>query len=288
MNQKRDALHRLIFAAASITLASSAISAQTNQGQIAGDVFDTTGAAVAGATITAKNEATGSVYNATSSSSGSYRFPSIELGRYTVTVTAQGFSQKVNTGVEVRVQTVTSFDVHLSAGSTNETVTVDADVPAVETQSSDAGGTATDQQIIELPLALGGVGAMRSPEAFVFLIPGTVGPGSGNSNNGIFISKVGGGQNFGNEVLLDGASQTRSENGSSFDEEALSVEAISEFKVTTSTPAAEFGRTSGGIENFVTKAGTNNYHGSVFGIFRNEFLDANDWFANGRKAYYNS
>src|SRR6185503_933557 len=128
------------------------------------------------------------------------------------------------------------------------------------------------------PLALGGVGAMRAPEAFVFLIPGTAGPGTGNSPNGIFISKVGGGQNFSNEVLLDGASQTRSENGSSFDEEALSVEAISEFKVTTSTPSAEFGRTSGGIENFVTKSGTNTVHGSVFGIFRNEFLDANDWF----------
>ncbi|MGI4827085.1 MAG: carboxypeptidase regulatory-like domain-containing protein, partial [Janthinobacterium lividum] len=288
MSYRRDTLHKLLLATASITLATSAVSAQSNQGQIAGDVLDTSGAVIAGAKITAKNEATGSVYNATSTSSGSYRFPSIELGRYTLTVAAPGFSQQVNTGVEVRVQTVTSFDLHLAAGSTNETVTVDADVPAVETQTSEAGGTVTDQQIIELPLALGGVGAMRSPESFVFLIPGTAGPGTGNSNNGIFISKIGGGQNFGNEVLLDGASQTRSENGSSFDEEALSVEAISEFKVTTSTPSAEFGRTTGGIENFVTKTGTNKYHGSVFGIFRNEFLDANDWFANGRKAYYNS
>ena len=83
--------------------------------------------------------------------------------------------------------------------------------------------------------------------------------------------------------LLDGASQTRSENGSSFDEEAPSGEAISEFKVTTSTPSAEFGRTSGGIENFVTKQGTNKYHGTVFDIFRNEDLNANSWFNNGFK-----
>ena len=129
---------------------------------------------------------------------------------------------------------------------------------------------------------------MRSPESFVFLIPGTAGPGTGNSVNGVFLSKVGGGQNFGNEVLLDGASQTRSENGSSFDEEAPSVEAISEFKVTTSVPAAEFGRTTGGIENFVIKSGTNAFHGTAFGIFQNEFLNANDWFNNGRKAYYQS
>ena len=263
--------------------------AQTNQGQIAGNVLDATGAAVPNAHITAKSESTGSVYDATSTSSGAYRFPSIELGRYTITVNAPGFRQEVATGVEVRVETTSSFDVKLQAGGNTETVTVDANAPTVEADSSDVGGTVTNQQIIELPLSLSaGVGNLRSAESFVFLIPGTVGPGSANNSNGVFVSKIGGGQNFGNEVLLDGASQTRSENGSSFDEEAPSVEAISEFKVTTSTPAAEFGRTTGGIENFVTKSGTNTYHGSLYGLFRNEFLDANDWFANGRKAYYNS
>ena len=262
--------------------------AQTNQGQIAGNVADASGAAVAGASVSAKSVESGSVYTTRSTSAGSYRFPSIQLGSYTVTTTFTGFKQAINTGVLVRVGTVTSLEISLQPGGVTDTVTVDSDAPVVETQSSDVGGVVTDRQIIELPLALGGVGAMRSPEAFAFLIPGTVGPGSGNSNNGIFISKLGGGQNFGNEVLLDGASQTRSENGSSFDEEALSVEAISEFKVTTSTPAAEFGHTSGGILNFATKSGSDHFHGSLFGIFRNEALDANDWFLNGRKAYFNS
>lgn len=260
--------------------------AQTNQGQIAGNVLDSSGAAVPNATIVAKGEQTGTTYTAKSTSSGNYRFASIQLGRYTLTTTAAGFKVVISTGIEVQVGTTTSIDITVPAGGVTDTVTVSADAPTVETQTSEVGGNVNSRQIIELPLALGGVGAMRSPEAFVFLIPGTAGPGTGNSNNGVFISKIGGGQNFGNEVLLDGASQTRSENGSSFDEEAPSVEAISEFRVTTSTPAAEFGRTSGGIENFVTKGGTNNLHGSVFGIFRNEALDANDWFANGRKAYY--
>ena len=262
--------------------------AQTNQGQIAGNVVDSTGAVVPNANIVAKSEANGSVYNAVSTSAGSYRFPSIQLGRYTITATAPGFKASESTGVEVRVGTVSSLDITLSTGGNTETVTVAANAPAIETESSEIGGTVNSRQIIELPLALGGVGAMRSPESFVFLIPGTAGPGTGNSVNGVFISKVGGGQNFGNEVLLDGASQTRSENGSSFDEEAPSVEAISEFKVTTSVPAAEFGRTTGGIENFVIKSGTNAYHGTAFGIFQNEFLNANDWFNNGRKAYYQS
>lgn len=261
---------------------------QTNQGVIAGNVLDGSGAAVPNAVITAKSEETGSKYETKSTTAGSYRFASIQLGHYTITATAAGFKPSVRTGVEVRVGTVTSLDINVTIGAANETVTVAADAPQVETQSSDVGGTVTTKQIIELPLALGGVGALRSPEAFVFLIPGTAGPGTGNSPNGIFISKIGGGQNFGNEVLLDGASQTRSENGSSFDEEAPSVEAISEFKVTTNTPTAEFGRTSGGIENFVTKGGTNRYHGTVFDIFRNEALNANTWFNNGFKSFYQS
>ena len=262
--------------------------AQTNEGVIAGNVLDSSGAAVAGAHITAKGEQTGTVYNAVSTGVGSYRFPSIQLGRYTLTTTAPGFKSTVNTGVEVRVGTTTAFDVTVSAGGATETVTVESNAPSVETESSEVGGTVTTKQIVELPLALGGVGAMRSPEAFVFLVPGTTGPGSANSKDGIFINKLGGGQNFGNEILLDGASVIRTENGSSFDETAPSVEAISEFKVTTSTPAAEFGRTTGGIENFVTKGGGNSFHGTAFEIFRNEDLNANDWFRNGRKVYYQS
>jgi hypothetical protein len=285
---KFQAMFRTLAGILLLVLAVGLSYGQTDQGQIAGNVTDNTGASIPGVAITATRTETGTVYTAKSTSDGSYRFPSIQIGSYTVKATSPNFKQAVDTGVLVRVGTVTSLTISLTPGGATETVTVLSNAPTVETQSSDVGGIVTDRQIIELPLALGGVGAMRSPEAFAFLIPGTVGPGSGNNNNGIFISKIGGGQNFGNEILLDGASQTRSENGSSFDEEALSVEAISEFKVTTSTPAAEFGHTSGGIENFVTKSGTTSYHGSVFGIFRNEALDANDWFNNGRKAYYKS
>ena len=281
-------IRRMLSTLTLMFLVATLAQAQTNEGQLAGSVLDNTGAAISNATITAKNETSGSIYKAQTTSAGTFRFPSIALGRYTVTTEASGFKQVINTAVEVRVGTTTPLDIHMAPGGSTETVTVESNAPVVETESSDVGGTVTDRQIVDLPLALGGVGAMRAPESFVFLIPGTAGPGTGNSNNGIFISKIGGGQNFGNEVLLDGASQTRSENGSSFDEEALSVEAISEFKVTTSTPAAEFSRTSGGIENFVTKSGSNDFHGSLFGIFRNEAFNANDWFNNGKKAYWNS
>src|SRR4029453_14618046 len=95
-----------------------------------------------------------------------------------------------------------------------------------------------------------------------------------------FESKISGGQNYATEVLLDGASTTRSENGSSFDETAPSVEALGELKVITSTLPAEYGRTTGGIESFSTKSGTNSYHGDIYEIFRNEDLDANVWGLN--------
>ncbi len=274
-------LHRISSFASVVLLLCATASAQSVRGVLAGTVSDPSGAVIGGATIEAKNHDTGVVSTAVSTSVGTYRFPELPLGTYDVTVSASGFKGSVLTGVVVEIQNVTSLDITLQVGGKAESVTVDASAPRVETESSDVGGVVSDRQVIDLPLALGGVGALRSPEAFEFLLPGTTGPGTGNSNNGIFISKIAGGQNFANEVLIDGASQTRSENGSSFDEEAPSVEALQEFKITTALPQAEYGRTTGGIENFVTKSGTNSFHGTAYDIFRNEDLDANTWFNNG-------
>ncbi len=267
-----------------LCFADVATRAQSVRGSLAGNVTDPSGALIAGAQITATNSTSGATSVTVSTSAGSYRFPELPLGSYNVTATAKGFSSQVQQGVPVTVGSVSALNLTLQPGGAETTVKVDASAPTVETESSDVGGTVEARQIVQLPLALGGVGALRSPEAFEFLLPGTTGPGTANSNNGIFLSKISGGQEYGNEVLLDGASQTRSENGSSFDEEAPSVEALQEFKITTAIPEAEYGRTTGGIENFVTKSGSNSYHGTVFDIFRNEAMDANTWFNNGNRA----
>jgi len=260
--------------------------AQTVRGGLAGTVTDSSGAVIAGANVQAKNQKTGDVSSVVSTSVGAYRFPELPLGSYDIMASAPGFKNSVFTGVLVQIQQITALDITLQPGGTSDTVTVSANAPTIQTESSDLGGIVSAKQIVELPLALGGVGALRSPEAFEFLLPGTTGPGTANSNNGIFLSKIAGGQNYGNEVLIDGASQQRSENGSSFDEEAPSVEALQEFKITTALPQAEYGRTTGGIENFVTKSGTNSFHGTAYEIFRNEDLDANTWFNNGNRAFY--
>jgi carboxypeptidase family protein len=260
------------------TILLSPVAAQTNQGSIAGNVSDPSGAMVPNAKIVAKEKNTGSTYQTVSTSAGSYRFPNVNIGSYDITATAPGFKTATLTGVLVQVATTAALDIKLQTGTVTENVVVNADAPTVQTESADIGTVVTTKQILDLPLPLGStVQNMRSPEAFAFLTPGVVGPGSDSGNGGTFESKITGGQNYATEVLLDGAATTRSENGSSFDETAPSVEALGEFKILTSTIPAEFGRTTGGIESFNTKSGTNGFHGNLYELFRNEDLDANVW-----------
>src|SRR4030095_1339340 len=195
-----------------------------------------------------------------------------------------GFKTSEKTGIVVQINSTVSLDVTLQAGDIKETLTVMADAPTLQTQTSDIGTVVSTRQIIDLPLAVNATGQshLRSPEAFVFITPGAVGPGTADNSSGVFQAKLSGGQNFGNEVILDGASTARSDSGSSFDQTAPSVEALQEFKVTTSTVPAEFGRTTGGVESFTTKSGTNTYHGTAYDIFRNDALNANEWFNNFR------
>jgi hypothetical protein len=270
-----------------VLVAGSAVSiGQTQSGEMAGTITDTSGAVIPGAHVTATNQATSVKTEAVSTSSGSYRFTSLPVGAYDVTVSAASFGTATSTGVQVTINGVASLNVSLQAGAT-ETVTVDASGLRLETESSDIGGTVSNKQIEDLPLSLAsGVGGMRSPETFVFLLPGTGGPGtgtSGNTGNGVFFSRLSGGQAYGAEVLLDGASIQRSENGSSFDETSPSIEALQEFKVTTSTPSAEFGRTTAGIESFSVKSGTNSFHGTAYAIVKNRIFDGNNWFNDGYK-----
>jgi hypothetical protein len=256
--------------------------AQSDRGTIAGSVLDSSGAAVRGATVTIKGADTGSVYKTVSSPEGNYRVSDVEIGRYNITVEAAGFKTSQQKGILVQISTVAALNITLQPGNVTEEVTVQADAPTLQTESSDVGTVVGNKQIEDLPLALSmtGQSMLRSPETFVFLTPGTTGPGSGGSSSGVFESKLAGGQNFGTEILLDGASVQRQDVVSAFDQTAPSVEALTEFKVTTSTPSAQFGRTSGGIESFTTKSGTNRYHGTIFELFRNEALDANSWLFN--------
>jgi hypothetical protein len=255
--------------------------AQSDRGTIAGSVVDSTGAAVKDASVTMRGVDTGIVYQTKTTGDGVYRIADVRIGRYDVTVGAGGFKNSVRTGVEIQISTTTALNVTLEPGSVNEQVSVIADAPILQTESSDVGTVVGDRQIHELPLSLNSTGQsfVRSPETFIFLTPGAIGQGTvgDHGSAGVFETKLSGGQNFGAEILLDGASVQRSDSGTAFDQTAPSVEALTEFKVTTATPTAQYGHTSGGVESFTTKSGTNSFHGSVFELFRNEALDANSW-----------
>jgi len=276
---------RFLAVAFLLSIATHSLHAQTSNGAIAGSILDSSGGAVAGAQITATGVETHSVYNTVSSSTGAYRLSDLVLGTYNISVTAPGFKVSELTGVVVQINTTASLDITLQPGNIKETLTVVADAPRIQTETSEMGTVVGTKEILELPLSLNSSGQsfLRSPETFVFLTPGTQGPGTnqnGANSSGIFQSKLSGGQNFSTEVLLDGVSTTRSDSGSAFDQTAPSVEALSEFKVLTSTFSSEFGRTSGGIESFATKSGGNDYHGTAFDLFRNTSLDANSWINN--------
>ena len=279
-------LLRFLFQSFSISLivlfAASIANAQSDRGAIAGSILDSSGGAVQGATIIVTGADTGAVYKTSSSDTGAYRISDMQVGAYNLTVTAAGFKTSEQKGLVVQVNTTSSLDITLQPGDVKETLTVVADMPTLQTETSDIGTVVSTRQILELPLAVNATGQshLRSPETFVFLTPGTAGPGTADSGSGVFQAKLAGGQNFGNEVLLDGASTARADSGSSFDQTAPSVEALQEFKVTTSTVPAEFGRTTGGVESFTTKSGTNRFHGTAYDIFRNEDLNAKEWFKN--------
>src|SRR5882672_7254789 len=211
--------------------------AQSDRGTIAGSVVDSTGAAIRDANVTLRGVDTGVVYNTKSTGDGVYRIADVHIGKYDVTVEAPGFKSSVQTGVQIQINTTAALNVTLQPGSVNEQVTVLADAPTLQTESSDVGTVVTDEQIHELPLALNSTGQsfVLSPETFIFVTPGVIGQGTvgDHGSAGIFETKLSGGQNFGSEILLDGVSVQRSDSGTAFDQTAPSVEALTEFKVTT-------------------------------------------------------
>ena len=278
MNQNRSGISLFLV---SLLLASYS-AAQTNQGTLAGTVYDPSGAAVPSANLTVANQDTGVTTRTVSSGSGVYRVGNLPPGPYTVAVSAPGFKVAKQTGVTIAVSTTTALDVTLQTGQASETITVDASAAVVQTQSSDISTVLPPQQVAELPISLGGGGNLRTPVDFVFLTPGTVGTGTTGGNN---TTKIAGGQSLGSQILLDGTSIGTS-TGNNFDVPGYtpSLDAVQEFNVLLGGMPAEYGRTSGGIATFVTKSGTNSYHGTVYEIFRNTALDANTWFNNANKA----
>jgi outer membrane receptor protein involved in Fe transport len=255
---------------------------QSFRGGILGTVSDATGASVADAKVTATNTGTGLIREGTTDADGNYNFTELPLGTYTVTATKQGFHTQLATNIQLGVEGPQRVNLTLSPGRVEEKVEVLADVPQVETSSNTLGGTIQAGDFRDLPV--NGRDFMKMLTA----VPGAnADPSSVNDSPGSFgVFSVNGNRGRSNNFLLDGTDMNdgfRNDNaineGGVFGIPAtlLPIDAIDQMAVLNNTEA-EYGRNSGSIVNIVTKSGSNQLHGSVFEYFRNDALDARNYF----------
>jgi Carboxypeptidase regulatory-like domain/TonB dependent receptor len=246
--------------------------AQLNRGTLTGTVTDVTGAVVPACKITARNTATGAVYQTETNTNGQYSIPNTPTGSYELTFESAAFKRLVRSGIDVGATEVVRVDTTLEIGSVTESVQITAEAPRLQSDTPEVGTSLNNRELVDLPISWSGEG--RMPENFAYKIsPGV----AGNT----WTSHINGSTSFSKETLLDGATVTTYLSGH-FGEGAVSTEAVQEFKIQTSGMAAEFGRSQGGIFNYVMKSGANAVHGSLYGSLRNEAFNANTWVNNFR------
>ncbi len=236
-----------------------------------GTVEDASGAVVPGATVTVRNNATGAEFNAVTTRSGTFTVPALEAGTFTVTVTAPGFKKAVLNDVAIEAATPASVKVTLQVGTQTQTVEVTGGAPPLQTSTGSISTTIIGRQITELPFT------SRDALDLVLLLPGTATPGRPRT------SSVNGLPKGALNITLDGVNvqdNTLKSSDGFFTYIRPRIDAIDEVTVSTAAPGAE-SSSEGAIQiKFVTRAGTNGLHGSVYEYNRNPSLNANYWFSN--------
>ncbi|HEY6402706.1 MAG TPA: TonB-dependent receptor [Blastocatellia bacterium] len=248
---------------------------QSDRGAITGTVTDSSGAIIPGAKVTITNLNSGEVRVSAATAEGYFTFPELPANLYRLTVEAKGFKIAVVENIQVGVQTTRRADIQLLAGEVSETVTVSAEAPLIQTDTPVKQLNVTEQQVRELPLLVAAEAGGRSPLGFIFLDSSVTPTGSGGvSGTSTFNFRINGGQGRGTDILIDGVTTRRGENGTFFSEVAPGPYAFQEFTVSTSQYSAEYGNSSGGVVNFTIKTGTKDFHGETYFFLRNEAFNA--------------
>lgn len=259
----------------------AAVFGQTDRGSIRGTVTDQTEAVVPNAKVVLTGTETGETREATTSSDGAYSFPEIRAAIYQISVEAPGFQKTTITDFKVAVQVTHTLNIQMQVGEITNEVTVNAESEALEADTPTRQLNVTEQQVKELPLLVTAGSAGRTPLAFIFLDSNINSSGGGNGTSSTTSDasrfKISGGQALGTEILIDGASTRRQQNGTFFTEVAPGPNAFKEFTVSTSSFSAEYGNSSGGVVNFTLKSGTNDFHGEAYDLLRNEKLNSNSF-----------
>jgi outer membrane receptor protein involved in Fe transport len=252
----------------------TSVVAQEGTATLRGTIADPSGAVVPAATVSIANQETGiNRRTATTNESGDYVFASLTPGLYRITVEGANFKTSVKENVRLNVGETQEFNFTMEVGGSQETVTVTSDEPLVETSTSRIGGNISQEELTELP------SINRNFIGFVGLVPGVVPNISTESFGSDAISVNGQDPRF-NNFTLDGANNNDDVIGQRAGSQTrTALEAVKEFQVLTNQFSAEFGRTSGGIINAVTKSGTNSFRGSAFGFFQDNSLNSKSRFA---------
>jgi Carboxypeptidase regulatory-like domain/TonB dependent receptor/TonB-dependent Receptor Plug Domain len=252
-------------------------------------VADSSGRVITGAAIIVVNDVTGIKYAGSTNAEGIYVMPNLPPGPYRLQVSKPGFKTLVKPDILLNVQDALSINFTLPVGALSETVTVEGGAPLVNTQSA-AVSTVVDRRFIER-LPLNG----RSFNTLLQLTPGIVIAPSRADSPGQF--SIAGQRTDANNFTIDGVSAdfgvaalpvlgtSGTGAGQAFSalggtSSLVSVEGLQEFRAETSSSGAEFGRNSGGQVLLTTRSGTNDFHAGIYEYFRNDAMDANDWFAN--------
>src|SRR5579859_7829484 len=271
------------------------LTAQTFRGSIQGTVADSSKAAVPGAQVTVMSPETGLKRTTITNDAGEYVVTELPLGAFDITVKKEGFRTQVLKGVRVEVAASQRVDVALEPGSVSESVDVTAQAPLVESAENNMGGTLEATQFSELPVN------GRDFTKLLVMVPGSGGDPSGAADSagsfGLF--SINGNRGRSNNYLIDGTDMNDGyrnlpaiNQGGVFGTPAtvLPIDALDQISVINSTEA-EYGRSSGASVNIVTKSGTNAIHGSAYEYFRNNALDARNFFnpvGNPQNAFHNN
>jgi hypothetical protein len=247
---------------------------QVNKSNLTGIVRDSSGAAVAGASVRLKNTGTGAERQETTDNSGLYRFSQVDHGIYTLEAELQGFKRFVQQNVQLITGETITIDVELEVGAVTESVTVTGEAALLRTEAGSVGTTVNRQIVNELPL----IG--RNPYVFLVLSPGIQYTGSPTAINpwdtfgpSDFSSS---GSESRSEFLLDGMPNMRLETVAF----SPSPDAVEEMRVQTNAYDAEYGHSGASFVNVSTKSGTNAVHGALYWYHRNDNLNANNFFNN--------
>jgi len=263
-----------------MVLGSLSSGAQESRGIIAGRVTDPSGAVVAGVDVRATNQQSGVVAVARTNDAGNYTIPYLVPGVYTVSATFAGFKKTEKPGIEVRVGDMLNVELRLEVGNAAETIEVKGGAPLLEASNVSLGQVVQERQIQDLPIQAGNANEL------VLLTPGVVNStnlrqrkSSFNSASSQFTTN--GNALYSNEYTIDGVPDTFFNGGSSpLIAFQLPENAVSEFKVQTSSFDAATGHTPGGVLNTVTKSGTSQYHGELHEWIINSTMDAATFFQN--------